>query len=240
MIAAFPDGHRSTLWGRLRSILASRPRPPCRHARTRQSSQRRSRRLAAGLCAVPGRCRLCLAWGDARRCRCRRPSGLRVSVARSDHLGEATFHAEPRRLSLEARMLLVVVREGKTSHWTGDRTQTTVWEFPNNNPFGSPRREESWGHGTQKPVEAMRRPIVNNSRLGELVYDPFLGSGTSLIAAEMTGRLCFGLELCPAYVDVIVRRWQAFTGRTAVLQTSGQSFDERAASQDRSGGCGHG
>jgi DNA modification methylase len=132
------------------------------------------------------------------------------------------------------------VREGKTSHWTGDRTQTTVWEFPNNNPFGSPQREESWGHGTQKPVEAMRRPIVNNSRPGELVYDPFLGSGTSLIAAEMTGRACSGLELCPAYVDVIVQRWQAFTGRTAVHQASGQSFDERAASQDRDGGPGHG
>jgi DNA modification methylase len=132
------------------------------------------------------------------------------------------------------------VRDGKTSHWTGDRTQTTVWEFPNNNPFGSPRREESWGHGAQKPVEAMRRPIVNNSRPGELVYDPFLGSGTSLIAAEMTGRLCYGLELCPGYIDVVVRRWQAFTGRTAVHQASGQSFDERAASQDRDGGSSHG
>jgi DNA modification methylase len=73
-----------------------------------------------------------------------------------------------------------------------------------------------------------------------LVYDPFLGSGTSLIAAEMTGRLCYGLELCPAYVDVIVRRWQAFTGRTAVHQASGQPFDERAASQDPDGGSGHG
>jgi len=132
------------------------------------------------------------------------------------------------------------VREGKTSHWTGDRTQTTVWEFPNNNPFGSPQREESWGHGTQKPVEAMRRPIVNNSRPGELVYDPFLGSGTSLIAAEMTGRRCCGLEICPAYVDVIVRRWQAFTGRAAVHQASGQPFDERAASQDPDGGSSHG
>ena len=132
------------------------------------------------------------------------------------------------------------VRKGKTSHWQGDRTQTTVWEFPNNNPFGSSRREESWGHGAQKPVEAMRRPIVNNSRPGELVYDPFLGSGTSLIAAEMTGRLCCGLELCPAYVDVILRRWQSFTGRMAVHQASGQSFDERAASQDRDRGAGHG
>ena len=54
------------------------------------------------------------------------------------------------------------VREGKTSHQQGDRTQATVWEFPNNNPFGSPRREQSWGHGTQKPVECMRRPIAGN------------------------------------------------------------------------------
>ena len=81
------------------------------------------------------------------------------------------------------------VREGRTSHWQGDRRQTTVWEIANNNPFGNPQREQSWGHGTQKPVECMRRPIVNNSRPGQAVYDPFLGSGTSLIAAEMTGRV---------------------------------------------------
>jgi DNA modification methylase len=120
------------------------------------------------------------------------------------------------------------VRDGKTSHWRGDRKQTTVWEFPNNNPFGNQQREESWGHGTQKPIESMRRPIVNNSRPGQVVYDPFLGSGTSLIAAEMTGRICYGLELSPAYVDVIVRRWEAFTGRSARHQLSGQLFGERA------------
>jgi DNA modification methylase len=125
------------------------------------------------------------------------------------------------------------VRDGKASHWQGDRTQTTVWEIANNNPFGNRQREQSWGHGTQKPVECMRRPIVNNSRPGQAVYDPFLGSGTSLIAAEMTGRICYGLELNPAYVDVIVRRWQLFTGRSAIHQASGQSFDERAAGQDR-------
>ena len=101
------------------------------------------------------------------------------------------------------------VREGKASHWQGDRKQTTVWEIPNNNPFGNREREQSWGHGTQKPVECMRRPIENNSRPGQAVYDPFLGSGTTLIAAEMTGRVCYGLELSPAYVDVVVRRWQA-------------------------------
>ena len=121
------------------------------------------------------------------------------------------------------------VRESKTSHWQGDRTQTTVWEIANNNPFGNRQHEQSWGHGTQKPVECMRRPIVNNSRPGQVIYDPFLGSGTSLIAAEMSGRVCCGLELNPSYVDVIVKRWQVFTGRNASHQPSGQSFDERAA-----------
>jgi DNA modification methylase len=125
------------------------------------------------------------------------------------------------------------VREGRSSHWQDDRTQATLWECPNNNPFGNRQREHSWGHGTQKPVECMRRPVVNNSRPGQLVYDPFLGSGTSLIAAEMTGRACCGLEISPSYVDVILRRWQAFTGRTSMHQASGQSFDERAARQEQ-------
>jgi DNA modification methylase len=124
------------------------------------------------------------------------------------------------------------VRAGKTSHWQGDRTQTTIWPIDNNNPFGNPQREPSWGHGTQKPVECMRRPIANNSRPGQAVYDPFLGSGTSVIAAEMTGHVCFGIELSPHYVDVVVRRWQLFTGRAARHQASGQSFDARAARPD--------
>jgi DNA modification methylase len=133
------------------------------------------------------------------------------------------------------------VREGKASHWQGDRTQTTVWEIANNNPFRSGEREPSWGHGTQKPVECMRRPIVNNSRPGQAIYDPFLGSGTSVIAAEMTGRVCCGLELNPAYVDVVVRRWQLFTEREARDQASGQSFDERAARQEHNpSGAAHG
>src|ERR1700730_16849315 len=133
------------------------------------------------------------------------------------------------------------VREGKVSHWRGDRTQTTVWEIANNNPFGNHQREQIWGYGTQKPVECMRRPIDNNSRPGQAIYDPFLGSGTSLIAAEMTGRVCYGLELNPAYVDVVVRRWQVFTGRAARHQASGQSFDERADRQDHDqSGTAHG
>jgi DNA modification methylase len=65
---------------------------------------------------------------------------------------------------------------------------------------------------TQKPVECMRRPILNNSTRGQVIYDPFMGSGTTLIAAETTGRACLGIELDPLYVDAAVRRWQAFTG----------------------------
>jgi DNA modification methylase len=117
------------------------------------------------------------------------------------------------------------VREGARSAWASDRKQTTLWDIPNNSAVGG-AGEESWGHGTQKPVECMRRPLVNSSRPGDAVYDPFLGSGTSVIAAEITGRTCFGLELSPAYVDTIVLRWQAFTGRPAIHAESGQTFDD--------------
>ena len=84
-------------------------------------------------------------------------------------------------------------------------------------------------HGTQKPVKCMRRPMLNNSSPGEAVYEPFLGSGTTVIAAESCGRVCFGVELNPLYVDVAVRRWQAFTGRAGVRESDGCSFDEAAA-----------
>jgi DNA modification methylase len=67
------------------------------------------------------------------------------------------------------------------------------------------------GHGTQKPVECMRRPIENNASPGQAVYEPFSGSGTTIIAAEMTGRVCHAIEIAPAYVDVAVKRWQDST-----------------------------
>ena len=79
----------------------------------------------------------------------------------------------------------------------------------------------------------MRRPIRNNSAPGEAVYEPFLGSGTTLIAAQTTGRVCIGLELDPAYVDVAVRRWQAFTGENATLLADGRAFDVIAAQPPR-------
>ncbi len=75
----------------------------------------------------------------------------------------------------------------------------------------------------------MKRPIENNSSPGQAVYEPFCGSGTTLIAAEMTGRACHAVELDPAYVDVAVRRWEAFTGARATLGSNGRSFAEMTA-----------
>ena len=97
---------------------------------------------------------------------------------------------------------------GRTGHWSGDRKQTTLWQI------ASRGQDAETTHGTQKPVECMRRPIENNSSPGQAVYEPFCGSGTTLIAAEMAGRACHAIELSPAYVDVAVLRWQAFTGET--------------------------
>jgi DNA modification methylase len=122
------------------------------------------------------------------------------------------------------------VRKAKTSHWRGDRTQSTVWEVANLNPFGgnSDAENEVTGHGTQKPVELMRRPILNHTQPGEAVYDPFLGSGSSLIAAESTGRVCYGIDIDPKYVDVAVLRWQRFSGQKATLDGDGRTFEEMA------------
>jgi DNA modification methylase len=75
----------------------------------------------------------------------------------------------------------------------------------------------------------MRRPILNHTRRGELVYEPFLGSGTTLAAAELTERICCGMELDPKYVDVIVQRWQALSGKKAALDGDGRTFEEIAA-----------
>jgi DNA modification methylase len=75
----------------------------------------------------------------------------------------------------------------------------------------------------------MKRPMENNSSPGQAVYEPFCGSGTSIVAAEMTGRACLAIELDPAYVDVAVKRWQSFTGRQPVLEADGRSFDAIAA-----------
>jgi DNA modification methylase len=116
------------------------------------------------------------------------------------------------------------VRRGKAANWRGDRTQTTVWDVANLNPHGGNKQEQQTGHSTQKPVELMRRPILNHTEPGAFVYDPFLGSGTTLIACELTGRKCIAIDIDPRYCDVAIQRWQDLSAKLACLET-GETFD---------------
>ncbi len=110
--------------------------------------------------------------------------------------------------------------EGKQRHWCGDRDQGDVWNIK------KPQKNDL--HPTMKPVELVERAIRNSSRPGNVVMDPFGGSGTTLIAAEKTGRLARLIELDPKYVDVIVRRWQDWTGKQATREADGVVFDDMA------------
>ncbi|MGS4919627.1 MULTISPECIES: site-specific DNA-methyltransferase [Mameliella] len=112
------------------------------------------------------------------------------------------------------------------AHWSGDRKQSTLWQIPNRD------QDAATVHGTQKPVECMRRPILNNASPGQAIYEPFAGSGTTLIAAESTKRRCLAMELDPTYVDVCLMRWKAFTGQQAVLDGDGHCFAEIASERE--------
>jgi DNA modification methylase len=118
------------------------------------------------------------------------------------------------------------VRKGRPGHYDGGRKQTTVWDID------KPRKSET-GHSTQKPVECMKRPIENNSSPGQAVYEPFSGSGTTIIAGEMTGRSIHAIELSPAYVDVAIKRWQDFTGQQATRESDGVAFADLAAEREQ-------
>jgi DNA modification methylase len=108
--------------------------------------------------------------------------------------------------------------KGSDRFWCGDRKQSDVWCFakPTSNDL----------HPTMKPVALVERAIHNSSREGELILDPFGGSGTTLIACQKTGRYARLIEIDPVYVDVILRRWQQFTGHDAVLEGDGRTFAE--------------
>lgn len=113
------------------------------------------------------------------------------------------------------------VRNGKTGHWAGDRKQTTLWSIP------KPQKSET-GHSTQKPVECMAWPVRNNSVPGDVVYEPFSGSGTTIVACDQLDRACYAIEIAPVYVDVAVRRWEKLTGKQATLESTGKTWRETA------------
>jgi len=112
--------------------------------------------------------------------------------------------------------------EGGERHWCGDRDQGDVWQIK------KPQKNDL--HPTMKPVELVERALRNSSRPGNVVLDPFGGSGTTLIAAEKSGRVARLIELDPKYADVIVRRWQDWSGKQAIRVADGLPFDDQAAS----------
>jgi len=110
--------------------------------------------------------------------------------------------------------------KGKSPSWYGATTEKTVWELQ--------RKGNNEYHPTQKPVELPERAVGNSSKSGDIVLDLFLGSGSTLIGCEKKGRKCYGMELDPKYIDVIIKRWQEYTGKQAVHSVSGLTFDEVA------------
>lgn len=106
------------------------------------------------------------------------------------------------------------------------RNRSNVWTYAGANTFRTGRMKDLAMHPTVKPVAMVADAMRDCSRLRDIILDPFMGSGTTIMAAERVGRRGFGLELDPLYVDVAIRRWQAFTKRDAVLLGDGRTFDE--------------
>jgi DNA modification methylase len=120
------------------------------------------------------------------------------------------------------------VRKPKAPWYGKAGENSTVWDSASPKFIMGGSDEQKFDHPTQKPVELMRRPIQNHTKRGELVYEPFLGSGTTLAAAELTERVCCGMELDPKYVDVIVQRWQGLASKKATLEGDGRTFEQIA------------
>jgi DNA modification methylase len=131
--------------------------------------------------------------------------------------------------------LVLVFRVGAEPHLNDvqlgrhGRYRTNVWEYPGVNTFRKGRMDDLASHPTVKPVALVADAILDCSKRGGAVLDGFAGSGTTILAAERTGRVARALEIEPRYVDVAVRRWQAMTGKKAIHAETGEAFDDRAA-----------
>jgi DNA modification methylase len=111
------------------------------------------------------------------------------------------------------------------------RNRSNVWSHAGVNTFRAGRLEELSIHPTVKPVALVADAMRDCSRRGQIVFDPFMGSGTTILAAEKVGRRAYGLEIDPLYIDAAVKRWQDFTKRDAILKATGQPFDEVATAR---------
>jgi DNA modification methylase len=142
-----------------------------------------------------------------------------------------------------AHELIFLFKNGETSHRNNiqlgkfGRYRTNVWKYPAANTFSrsGPEGDLLALHPTPKPVALIADAIKDSTRRGGLILDPFLGSGTAVIAAERTGRVCYGLELDPIYMDAVIRRWQRRTKRDAIHVESGESFGVREARKANQG-----
>jgi len=122
--------------------------------------------------------------------------------------GHYHWQHEPCWFAIRHDPCYYAVKKGHKAHWTGSRAETTLWNLAGD--------EFMSNHPNQKPLEAMARPMLNNSVAGDFVYDPFAGSGTAIIAAEKTERRCLAIELDPHFSDVALTRWEELTGGKAV------------------------
>lgn len=135
--------------------------------------------------------------------------------------------------------LLPLFKKGKAPHINNvklgkyGRWRSNVWTYPGASSIGSESRQGLQYHPTVKPVAMLEDALLDMTERGDIVLDPFLGSGSTLIAAEKTGRRCRGLEIDPLYVDVILRRYEAVTGRPGVLESTGETYAELAMSRQR-------
>jgi hypothetical protein len=153
---------------------------------------------------------------------------LNLVVWAKGNAGQGSFYRSQHEL-------IGVFRVGGTPHLNNvalgrhGRNRSNVWRYSGVNSFGTARMEELRLHPTVKPVALVADAIKDCTRRGDIVLDTFCGSGTTILAAERVGRRGYGVEIDPAYVDAAIRRWQAFTGRDAVLASTGATFDEAAA-----------
>lgn len=135
--------------------------------------------------------------------------------------------------------LIFIFRAGRAPHQNNiqlgkhGRNRSNVWEYPRVDTFRTGAQAELSLHPTVKPLALVADAILDCTRRDEIVYDPFLGSGTTIVAAEKVGRRGFGIEIDPLYVDVAIRRWQGFTKSDAVLVKTGQTFDDLASGATR-------
>jgi DNA modification methylase len=120
------------------------------------------------------------------------------------------------------------VELGRTSRW-----RSNVWTYPGASSLGSDARRGLQDHPTVKPTAMLEDALLDLTYRGDIVLDPFLGSGSTLIAAENIGRVCRGVELDPLYIDVIVRRYEAASGEAAILVETGETFEDLAQWRDR-------